>query len=797
MIEQADSDIALDLADLFQQAPTFMCMLEGPAHRVQMVNPAFERLIGQRRIVGASFGSALPDAAAQGYVGLLDDVYRSATPFAANGALFAVQPAPGGPVSERFVDLVFQPITSAGGEVRGIFMHGADVTERVHAEHRRDALIELTDALRDLKTPDDISYRACEILGRALGVSRVGYGAIDAANEVLSVERDWTAAGIPTLDRTQSLRGYGAFIDELKLGLCVAVDDVDLDTRTASAAAHLRARGAASFVIVPLIEAGRLVAVMFVNHALPRAWRADDLALTREAAERARTAGERQRSELAMRASEAKFRTIAEAMPHMLWSTLADGTYDYFNQRWFEFTGVPDDAPPGEEAWESILHPDDQAATRARWRRSLDTGATYEDQYRMRHHSGEYRWVLDRALPVRGEHGEIIRWMGSCTDIQVQKLAEVELREVNRRKDEFLAMLAHELRNPLAPISTAAQLLKIGNIDERRIQQASDIIVRQVRHMTDLVDDLLDVSRVTRGLVQLDKVALDLKSIVAAAVEQARPLIEARRHELVLRMPSARTCVRGDKTRLVQVVANLLNNAAKYTPQGGEITLALEVRETQVAIVVRDNGSGIAPGLLPSVFNLFTQGERTPDRAQGGLGLGLALVKSITQLHDGEASAASEGSGKGSTFTIALPLLQSEPALHAGQRRAGRAARSGAAVRLMIVDDNVDAARSLAALLEADGHMAEVAEDARGALGFAALDAIQVFILDIGLPDMDGYELARRLRADPATRGALLIALTGYGQGHDRVLSKAAGFDHHFVKPVDTEVLTQLFAALG
>ena len=797
MIEQADTGMALDLADLFQQAPTFMCMLDGPGHRVQMVNPAFLRLIGQRDIVGSPIGRGLPDAAAQGYVRLLDQVYRSGKPYAANGALFAVQATPGGPVSERFVDYVFQPITSGAGEVRGIFMHGADVTERVHAEHRRDALIELTDALRDLKTPDDIIYRASEILGATLGVSRVGYGTIDPQNETLTVERDWTAPGIATLAGTLNLRGYGSFIDDLKLGQFIAIDDVDLDTRTASAAAALRARSAASFVNVPLIEAGRLVAVIFVNHAHPRAWRADDLALIKEVAERARTASERQRSELAMLASEAKFRTIAEAMPQMLWSTLADGTYDYFNQRWFEFTGVPDDAPPGEEAWEGILHPDDQALTRERWRHSLDTGVTYEDQYRMRHHSGEYRWVLDRALPVRDENGAIIRWMGSCTDIQVQKLAEVELREVNRRKDEFLAMLAHELRNPLAPISTAAQLLKIRSIDEGRIQQASDIIVRQVRHMTDLVDDLLDVSRVTRGLVQLDKVPLDLKPIVTAAVEQARPLIEARRHELVLRMPSARTCVLGDKTRLVQVIANLLNNAAKYTPQGGEVTLALEVQDEQVLIVVRDNGSGIAPTLLPSVFNLFTQGERTPDRAQGGLGLGLALVKSITQLHDGDVSAFSEGSGKGSTFTIALPLLQVDAEPRAGERRGPQRMRTGAPVRLMIVDDNTDAARSLASLLESDGHTAVVAEDGRGALEFSELGSIQVFILDIGLPDMDGYELARRLRADPVTRGALLIALTGYGQGHDRVLSKAAGFDHHFVKPVDTEVLTQLFAAVG
>jgi PAS domain S-box-containing protein len=502
-------------------------------------------------------------------------------------------------------------------------------------------------------------------------------------------------------------------------------------------------------------------------------------------------------AERAMVDSEAKFRSIANLIPQLIWSAGASGTNDYLNTRWGEFTGMPEAELAGN-GWVRIVHPDDLPGLQAAWARSLASGAPYEVEHRLRHRSGQYRWVLNRALPVTGKDGHtIVRWMGAVTDIHDKKRGEEELKAAARRKDEFLAMLAHELRNPLAPISSAAQLLGHVAADENKVRQASEIIGRQVRHLTGLVDDLLDVSRVTRGLVELQHERVDLKAVMASAVEQARPLIETRRHRLDQATDASPAWVDGDRIRLVQVVANLLNNAAKYTPQGGAIALSLEVADGQASLSVRDNGIGIGPELLPQVFELFTQAERTPDRAQGGLGLGLALVKSMVGLHGGSVEAHSGGPGLGSTFRITLPLAQAGRGASSGE--AGATARDALPVRhILIVDDNADAAQSLAEILRALGNQVAVAHDPRSALALADQDWPEVFILDIGLPDIDGYALARRLRAmaevQPARSPALYLALTGYGQAHDKVLSKAAGFDRHFVKPVDLEALLAALA---
>jgi len=368
--------------------------------------------------------------------------------------------------------------------------------------------------------------------------------------------------------------------------------------------------------------------------------------------------------------------------------------------------------------------------------------------------------------------------------------AERELRAADQRKDEFLAMLAHELRNPLAPISTGANLLKLLHSDNAQITQTCAIIARQVEHMTSLVDDLLDVSRVTRGLVTLSTGILDLRKVVDDAAEQIRPLMIARRHKIVLDVPTLPAHVKGDHKRLVQVVANLLGNAAKYTPEGGHINLHLAPHGETWVIDVRDDGIGMEARLVDRVFDLFTQAERTPDRSQGGLGLGLALARSLVELHGGSVAAASAGPGLGSTFTVRLPRFAQENL--AAPKPAPVAAIAAGALRILVVDDNLDAAQTLGLFLRASGHTVEVVYSGLDAIDVAAVFAPQVCMLDIGLPDMDGNELARRLRAMPGMEGATLIAATGYGRQQDRELAIEAGFDHYLVKPINTVQLGDL-----
>jgi signal transduction histidine kinase/CheY-like chemotaxis protein len=407
----------------------------------------------------------------------------------------------------------------------------------------------------------------------------------------------------------------------------------------------------------------------------------------------------------------------------------------------------------------------------------------------------ERRYLDFIYQPIRDPAGEVVGIFVEGSDVTVRKQVEDELRAANRQKDQFLAMLAHELRNPLAPITTAAQLLKMGTLDAKAVRNASEIIARQAEHMTDLVNDLLDVSRVTRGLVTLEKEELDLNAVVAGALEQVRPLIESKRHSLTMQLSGEPVHVLGDRTRLVQVLSNILNNAAKYTPTGGQIVLRVTASDERVLVTVTDNGIGIEPDVLPYIFELFTQAERTPDRSQGGLGIGLALVKSLVALHGGTVDARSEASGRGSEFEICLPRLDAAapaPAAAGGEAPAARAQP----LRVMVVDDNQDAAQMLATLLEVQGHAVSVEYDGRGALLRARLERPQVMLLDIGLPDTDGYALARQLRALPELRGVTLVALTGYGQNEDRRLAEEAGFDHHLVKPADLAQVGGILASV-
>ena len=376
------------------------------------------------------------------------------------------------------------------------------------------------------------------------------------------------------------------------------------------------------------------------------------------------------------------------------------------------------------------------------------------------------------------------------TEIVERRQAETRLQEASRRKDEFLAMLSHELRNPLAPIRNAVEVIRRIAPPDPKLAWATDVTDRQVNHLTRLVEELLDVARISQGKIALQLAPLDLLALVVHSVESARPYIDARGHRLQLTLPSAPVWMRGDFARLVQVVGNLLNNAAKYTPEGGNIHLSLGVQDGIALLRVRDNGIGIEPELLPNVFDLFEQGKRALDRSQGGLGVGLTLVRRLVELHNGGVEARSAGPGRGAEFVVALPCV-SEVQASGPDARAPDKPLKGVGCRVLVVDDNIDAADTVAMFLRIDGHVVLTARDGQEALDCTTAFAPDVVVLDIGLPMLDGYAVARRLREMPATREALLIALTGYGQQGDQRRAREAGFDRHLVKPADPGALCE------
>jgi len=377
-------------------------------------------------------------------------------------------------------------------------------------------------------------------------------------------------------------------------------------------------------------------------------------------------------------------------------------------------------------------------------------------------------------------------------EIAERRQAETRLEEASRRKDEFLAMLSHELRNPLAPIRNAVEVIRRKAPNDSTLKWATDITDRQVRQLTRLVDELLDVARISQGKIVLQRAPLDLGVLVAECVEAQRPLIAARRQLLTLALPTEPVAVQGDGARIQQVVSNLLSNAIKYTQDDGNLNISVTSEEGQAVVSVRDNGMGIEADLLPRVFDMFEQGHRALDRSQGGLGIGLTLVQLLVKLHGGRVEALSAGSGQGAEFRVYLPALSLPADVAAQDEQAPEVTVPGR--RILVVEDNADVAETTAAMLALSGHEVRTVHDGVEALSMVEAFAPDVVLLDIGLPRMDGYEVARRLRQLPATRDTLLVALTGYGQASDRLRGREAGFDEHLLKPVDPAVLNALIA---
>jgi PAS domain S-box-containing protein len=502
---------------------------------------------------------------------------------------------------------------------------------------------------------------------------------------------------------------------------------------------------------------------------------------------------ERQIVEVALRESEARFRNMADNAPVLIWVAGLEGR-EYVNRETLRFLGCSLEDVRGLK-WRDFIHPDDRAAYVAVYDHGIEHRDIIEGQFRLRRADGEYRWMRSTAMPRFTEEGTFLGFVGCSVDITEIKQSQDKLREADQRKDEFLATLAHELRNPLAPLRYSLEILRMEG-GSPAVARVHEMMERQINHMDRLVDDLLDVSRITRGKIELRRARVDLATVVRTALETSKPLIELADHQLTMSLPREPLVLDADPIRLAQVLANLLNNAAKYTNEGGKIWLTARREGHEVVVSVRDNGIGIPANLLHKVFGLFSQADQSVGRTRGGLGIGLTLAKRLTEMHGGRIEVRSDGEGKGSEFLVTLPLAADLPASLTGSGDADARSTRSPRCRILVVDDNQDSADALALLLEASGAEVHVAYDGPSAI--VAFDTYRpsVVLLDLGLPGMDGYEVAAQLRERPECVDARLIALTGWGHPEARRRSREVGFDRHLVKPVKLETLRALLASL-
>jgi PAS domain S-box-containing protein len=499
----------------------------------------------------------------------------------------------------------------------------------------------------------------------------------------------------------------------------------------------------------------------------------------------------------ALETSEKLYRAIGESINYGVWVTDSDGRCIYASESFLKLLGMTM-AQAADDGWGAVLHPDDLHDTMRAWKECARSGNNWYREHRMMGVDGRYHHILAQGVPIRDAAGHIQRWAGINLDISRLKNTERALLEADRRKDEFLATLAHELRNPLAPIRNAVRILDSDAADDRQRKWGREVISRQVQRMSLLLDDLLDVSRITRGQLELKKDYVDLKSVVSVAVETARPLLDAKRHQLSVQLPVENVRLEADPLRLSQVIGNLLTNAAKYTDPGGRIELTARLENAELRISIRDNGIGLSEEVMPGLFTMFSQVNSAIDRAEGGLGIGLALVKGLVALHGGRVEVRSEGLGRGSEFIVHLPHKVLAPADAQIEEPAHGAANASAIRRgrVLVADDNRDAAESLGLVLRFMGYEVLIAYGGAEALDIAARERPRAAIIDIGMPGMSGHEVARRMRLEAWGRHAVLIALTGWGQEADKQAARAAGFDDHLTKPVDPDnveaVLTRL-----
>ena len=573
------------------------------------------------------------------------------------------------------------------------------------------------------------------------------------------------------------------------------VEDTEADESFARYRDAARIAGFRAVHSTPIVtRSGALLGVLSVHFARPTWPSHRDMQVADVCARHAADAIEAARSQEALRESERLYRAIGESIDYGVWLADADGRNRYTSDSFLRLTGLTQERCAGQ-GWKEAVHPADAPGLLAHWERCLRTGEQLDHEFRVRSAEGGSRNILGRGVPVRNARGSIVAWAGINLDIHRLKQVENELRELDQRKNEFLATLAHELRNPLAPLRNGLEVMRLAAANPATVEKARAMMERQLGQMVRLVDDLLDVSRVSRGKIELRREDVELAAVLRNALETSQPLMAERAHELVARVPPERIVVNADVTRLSQVFWNLLNNAVKYTEPGGRVELEVTPMDGEVAVSIRDNGIGIPAEMQARVFDIFTQVDRSLEKSQGGLGIGLSIAKRLVEMHGGSIAVRSAGHRMGSEFTVRLPA-RIEAGSGTGEAGRHAAMPRGPRHRILVADDNVDSATTLCLMLEAMGNEVRVAHDGQQTVDLAEAFRPDAILMDIGMPKLNGFDACERIRARPWAADVFIVALTGWGQDEDKSRSRAAGFDRHLVKPVEPTMLERMIAAL-
>jgi PAS domain S-box-containing protein len=702
------------------------------------------------------------------------------------------------------VSITISPVYDRHAQIIGCSTTARDITVRkaweqqlVRNEEAQRLLVGIHDATRGLEDPVIVMREIVTRVGVHFNVTRCAYGEVDVNQNQIEITRGYTK-DLPTVAGRYPLQAFGPLmIGELKAGRTAIINNVMTDSLTETRLAHetYARMQIASLVCVPIVRGGRLIAILVMCDSHPRAWQHDDARLLEQVAERTLFAVESSRASQALR-EHRDVMTLAMNTGRMgAWSRDLVLNTMWWSPEFAELCGFDDnDATDARDRLFARVRPEDRERLPKLIQQAVQDRRDYMLEFEFQHaRTGEWRWMESRGRAEYGADGRPTKLYGLVTDVTERRRAVEALEEADRRKDEFLATLAHELRNPLAPISSGLHILRSAS-DRAQTSTVLEIMDRQVAQMVRLVDDLLDVARITTGKVEVRREPLDLAEPINDAVETSQPIFAQNGQRFVVNLPAQPVCVNADRTRLAQVFSNLLNNSAKYSEPGREISVTVAQEGPDAVVRVRDQGIGIHPEMLPRVFEMFRQADRTGGRSRGGLGIGLSLVKRIVEMHGGTVTASSEGLGHGSEFVVRLPAIAANEveADRTTTQTNGHLPRR----KILVVDDNADAAESLAALLQISGHETRMAHDGHEAVETAGEFHPDVVFLDIGMPTLDGHETAKLIRQQPWGKDMVLVALTGWGQSEDRRRSKDAGFNHHLVKPADPEVVAQLLASL-